>query len=84
MTRDVASSVVVVFSLVPNGRNDDLMVPNDMKQRDVAGCTERDHQLSFESMVEGDAAGERISLQNAKLTLYGGQCASREIPNLHA
>jgi len=77
MAWTTSRSVIVVLSLMSDGRHHDLAFTDDMEQGNVARGTEWNDEFSLQSIVEGNSTGERIGLQDAELASDSQQCAIR-------
>lgn len=69
--------VVVVFALEADRSDHDLSLADDSKQGYVSRSPEWNDQFALKPVSVGDAASERIRLQNSKLCADGCYCTAR-------
>lgn len=63
-------SVVVTFSLVPDGADVDSTSSFDFEQNDIAGCSKRNNQLTYEGACICFAAAKRANSQELAPLAY--------------
>lgn len=71
--------MVVVFPLVPDRGNRDLMLTGELEQRNVARATERNDQLSLERIASRLAARVGVGLEDPQLAADRFDGTNRQI-----
>lgn len=57
---------MVVFALMPDGSDGNLLFAQDSEERDVARLAEGDDQFTFERIIAHSSTGERVAFKDAE------------------